>query len=532
MRCGNKLDEGGKRMQTSHTTLFHIPPQLLVDELENSGHSVIFHRGKEGIALTGMRFLTPKSALSPERQIAYVIQPSCRDFGRINAENCVITFQEASDELIRRGCSIITVIDADDPAEIFNCIEEILKKYDLWNNNVNLSVQQGDLQTLVALGREIFGNPLFVHDNNYNYLARQGWIAGQTEPVINRRTGLGMIPVEVINDLLNSQAYKKTMGTHGAMMYEDFSIDSYRVLYVNLWRNKKYVGRLCIDEMANPILPGHFPLAEYYSIKILEAIQNQTSNINKQFTDLERILMNQIDGKQIDSSELNECLTQLDWTHESNYLVSVIRLVTKPGGRGNAAICFEIESSITECCAYEYSGGVVSLFNLTAGNYSESQITKRITDLLGDQGWIAGCSTVFQNLELIPIYHCQAQRAAEIGKLMGISGLVKYESVKLKSVLYYGMKNIQLKTVLPEELTQLMEYDRENRTDLVASLREFIRNDGNLSHAAERLYIHRTTLIYRIARIQEITGLRFDEETKLLLNICFYIMNNDSLFSA
>lgn len=56
-------------------------------------------------------------------------------------------------------------------------------------------------------------------------------------------------------------------------------------------------------------------------------------------------------------------------------------------------------------------------------------------------------------------------------------------------------------------LGPLEEYDRRYRGDLVKTLGVFFRSNANASEAAERLYLHRNSLNYRLERIQQVTGL-------------------------
>jgi purine catabolism regulator len=56
----------------------------------------------------------------------------------------------------------------------------------------------------------------------------------------------------------------------------------------------------------------------------------------------------------------------------------------------------------------------------------------------------------------------------------------------------------------------VIEYDRRNNSDLLASLRTFLASDGKLARAAEHLYVHVNTLRKRLARIGELTGRDID----------------------
>ncbi len=63
-------------------------------------------------------------------------------------------------------------------------------------------------------------------------------------------------------------------------------------------------------------------------------------------------------------------------------------------------------------------------------------------------------------------------------------------------------------------------YDREHNSDLVRTLRVFFAANANVSEAADRLYLHRNSLPYRLARVQELTGLDLkDHRARLALQL-------------
>lgn len=87
-----------------------------------------------------------------------------------------------------------------------------------------------------------------------------------------------------------------------------------------------------------------------------------------------------------------------------------------------------------------------------------------------------------------------------------------YEQYKRK-----GYKN--------EPLRKLQKYDEENQTELLETLRQYIRHDGHATKTAEHLYVHPNTLHYRLKRIQELTGLSlsdFEQRMMLYLDILFF----------
>ena len=59
--------------------------------------------------------------------------------------------------------------------------------------------------------------------------------------------------------------------------------------------------------------------------------------------------------------------------------------------------------------------------------------------------------------------------------------------------------------------------DRPHGMDFVHSLRVYLEKGRNMSHAAEALYVHRNTMVYRIEQVERWLGLDLDEADHDLL---------------
>lgn len=66
----------------------------------------------------------------------------------------------------------------------------------------------------------------------------------------------------------------------------------------------------------------------------------------------------------------------------------------------------------------------------------------------------------------------------------------------------------------------LQDYDRERGSDLVRTLAVYFDAAENASETADRLFLHRNSLLYRLERIQNLTGLDLkDTEVRLALQL-------------
>jgi len=58
-----------------------------------------------------------------------------------------------------------------------------------------------------------------------------------------------------------------------------------------------------------------------------------------------------------------------------------------------------------------------------------------------------------------------------------------------------------------ELVRPLVEHDRERRSDLVRTLQAYFAAGSNVSEAADRMFLHRNSMLYRLERIRKLTGL-------------------------
>jgi DNA-binding PucR family transcriptional regulator len=53
----------------------------------------------------------------------------------------------------------------------------------------------------------------------------------------------------------------------------------------------------------------------------------------------------------------------------------------------------------------------------------------------------------------------------------------------------------------------LVEHDRERRSDLVKTLKVYFDTGANASEAADQLFLHRNSILYRLSHVEKLTGL-------------------------
>ncbi len=90
-------------------------------------------------------------------------------------------------------------------------------------------------------------------------------------------------------------------------------------------------------------------------------------------------------------------------------------------------------------------------------------------------------------------------------------------------VLKYAVRSDEVLSDLSEVVFQpLVEYDRAHQSDLLHTLNVFLRCGGNQSKTSQELFLHRSSLLYRLRRIEDLTGFDLrDNEQRVLIQMCF-----------
>jgi purine catabolism regulator len=125
---------------------------------------------------------------------------------------------------------------------------------------------------------------------------------------------------------------------------------------------------------------------------------------------------------------------------------------------------------------------------------------------------IGGLSGPARTLADWPFAYEQALQAMQLGERLKLTNqFVEFNSLGIYRLLYDLEGQTQVRRFTEEVMRPLVEYDAQNRGSLVKTVEAYFDHHGNISQTAESLFVHRNTLLYRMERIQELTGLQLDQ---------------------
>jgi purine catabolism regulator len=124
---------------------------------------------------------------------------------------------------------------------------------------------------------------------------------------------------------------------------------------------------------------------------------------------------------------------------------------------------------------------------------------------------IGGISGPAESLADWPRVYNEAMQSMQLGKRLKLNHVVDFSSLGVYRLLGQLEDVPEVRSFTERVIGPLAAYDRQHRSSLVQTIAAYFKHHGNISQTAESLFIHRNTLLYRLERIQELTGHDLDQ---------------------
>lgn len=135
-----------------------------------------------------------------------------------------------------------------------------------------------------------------------------------------------------------------------------------------------------------------------------------------------------------------------------------------------------------------------------------------------------GVGRAYKNLDNVHKSFLDALRTVRIGKSITSKEIVTYDELGIFKILSQDYLNDELEDFYSTTLKPLVDYDNKKSTELIRTLEFYFKNNGNLTKISKDLFTHYNTVLYRITRINEITGMNLeDPHNRLNLEIALKI---------
>ncbi len=145
------------------------------------------------------------------------------------------------------------------------------------------------------------------------------------------------------------------------------------------------------------------------------------------------------------------------------------------------------------------------------------QIVVRLNRLSKKEPGYIGVGRTGSGLAGIQNSYREAMQACQIGrKIWPQEHICYYDALGVWRLLGNIQDKQELQAFINETLGEIIKYDQEKGAELIKTLEVYFECNGKLKKVTEKMFVHYNTILYRLDRIQQITGISLDDATACL----------------
>lgn len=496
--------------------------QMIADTMEELWWEYIPHRPDEQPSLAGCQVYWGQKDL--RRDTLYLI-PDGGEEGFPADKFCYVTTGslEGTAPHLRR-------VDKPFP-QVVNHVLTTFQRYGEFEHRINNIISGGgSLQELCRAGGEFFRNPLYIHDNMFSVIAISHYVDGMLKFDYNEKTQKTYIPLWLIDEFKFDETYQKTLLLHRAGIWDN---DQYphnmRSMFVNLWDGDHYCGRLLINELGTSLQPGQAWAAEYFAEYVITWMNSMDQRKYRRNHNFEETLVELMTTGKTNERDLQAVLNILNWEPEEHYLCLKVQNQDQSlSVRSDNALNSRLSSILSGCVTFFYEQQLCAVINVDKSHLNSGDVRARVAPLIRDACMYCGISNPISGIRALSQGFLQADIAMQyIIEEDSSEWMVPFASCALSYVRERSCAQLPVDMVVHPVLLELKNHDEAMGSEYYKTLKMYLRCERSVPLTASALIIHRTTLTYRLGKIQELTRLNLDDPyLRLYLLLSFQLLES------
>ena len=442
----------------------------------------------------------------------------------------MILLGRPADPKVLEEHEVILIEDHISLLSLFDILQQSFEWYNLWEESLQRIVDDdADLMKMCEVSRKIFRNPIIIHDAAYEVM-----VTTETPEIMayldfdyNQTSGAYFLSSRMMNIFKRENAFLDTMGQKEVANYHSDHM-SYDVLYANLNGDGEFMGRVILPGIVSENSYSVYPPLRVLRDAVFAAIRRQNAFSKGLRRSFHRFFRDILGGSAVDRGYGDYCLHSRSWKPEDAYRCLVISLREIEIRTFSVSYnCQRLEEIFPDSFAFFYENNIISIIHFNGEPQDSAFIAEKIDDFLRESYFKAGLSIVYRDVYKTDVFFRQALAALDFGGGFDPeSRCYPFRKYALPYVFRYGMGDTPPEFFCDEALLKLKTLGGGEGVDYYTTLKVYLENNMNLLHSAEKLYIHRTTLFYRINRIKEKLDIDLnDEDTRRSLLMSFYMMD-------
>ena len=229
-------------------------------------------------------------------------------------------------------------------------------------------------------------------------------------------------------------------------------------------------------------------------------------------TEMQTVVQRALTDRTADYHEISLELTRLGW-REGELSQCLLLAAGRDGVEVSARLGRYLER-LFPCCCIALEGRLV-VFLHTEDEKSLDEAHSRLKLFIRENFLKAGYSRAVRGHGNLRRQYKQSLSALELGRRAApYSWIHRFDDHAFPYLLERIVHAMPCSMICHKGVLRLREYDRQNGSELLRTLRVFLGANGNAVRAASELFIHRSTLLYRLDKIRQIADCSLTDPTE------------------
>ncbi len=412
---------------------------------------------------------------------------------------------------VMQGCSVLSVSPDVSMEALFAAVSETFWKYQKWETKLNrLLAIHAPLEKYLEATYPLVRTSIFICDKVGRVLADIEEDLGEKHDSSSELVGI----IRPLDQLFPSKDLQsKSMLSQKAFEATGRAYGSEWPCYYRRLSNEKddFLGFLVLGSQRGQIREVDKLIANHLGDIVEFSLDRMIELEGRRRWEGSYLFKDVLEGTPLSYAEFNY---RLEEQGLSNHRFCCIRLILRQSSLRLPVehICWHVNTEIDDTFAMAYDSSIVLFLRLPIDTYCLQELPALIESFIKDGDFCAGVSHTFSSVRDARHYYFQARKAMELGMRHDPDSRCHFFSkYALQYILNQSPSTQPTRVLCMEGIKMLQDMDREHDSEYCRTLKVYFENGMHLQKTADDLYIHRSTLTYRLNRIRKEAGIDLDE---------------------
>lgn len=444
---------------------------------------------------------------------------------RNHGANCLFVLTEKPSRSLKQLDGAVLVMEsAISAASLFNYLQAIYNRFDQWDQRLQqIYYQNGSFQDLIDSCEPILAEPILLVDKKFHYTAYSRSIQEKNEALYMDENN-NALP-EVVNDFISDSDFQVLYDVPEVFDYVAVSATgSDEMICKNVLDQGEYVGRFVIL-----LDSGSAEFIKIYVRTILAHLFITADQLYQKYQsfDLKAVALNSLreplllmlENEHSAAEQWAKAARENGWASSDQLQLVQFRSNTRyTKNVYTDYLGAEIEHQWQGCVCLNYKERLLMLINLDQFKSADDKsFARQLPYFLRDSLLVAGLSRIFTVMTDLPAAYQQTEIALDFGtRQQPTFWTYKFDDYAFAYLLKNSPGALEIHQVCSAKLLALRQYDTDKHTEYYHTLRTFFDCRLNAAAAAKKLFIHRSSFLNRLERMQTLFKIDFDANDELL----------------